>query len=304
MKDEFENLDELQAFLNQQAALQNATSKVEIDNLSPNDMHLILYQTLDKESPLSFREDMNPETIEKIPFVKLSKEFLAIIEQHKELKLTAKGNLPPKICKELYGKKILVEDAIESGLVKLSREADSLVIQNLKIVATLARLIKKRKNKLSLTKLGKKIIDKKLDVELFQRLFTTYSQKFNLGFHDGYPQKARVQFLFGYTLYLLLQYGKKERDFDFYVEKNILAFPHVLEDFSGKWSTPKEQYTFCYKARIFDRFMNYFGFTMINKSKKSVPFNEKWDLKTTEVFQKTFKLNPANFRFIKNKNLA
>ena len=149
MKDEFENIEELQEYLNQQTALHNRTPREETDNLSPNDMVLILYHTFEKQSPIAFKKDLNAKTVAEIPFIKLVKIFLELIQKNKELKLTTRGYIPPKICKELYGKKILTEEHIETGVINLNKETDSIIIQNLKIISTQVGLIKKRKNKLT-----------------------------------------------------------------------------------------------------------------------------------------------------------
>jgi hypothetical protein len=301
MKDEFENIEELQQFLNQQAAIENAKPREQMDNLSSNDMQLILYHTFEKESPLAFKKNLTAETVDKIPFIKLMKVFLDLIHQNKELKLTSLGYIPPKICKELYGKKILTEWAIENGIVNLNKETDSVVLQTLKIISTQAGLIKKRKNKLSLTALGKKIVEKELSVDLFQKVFNTNWQKFNLGFHDGYPHETSIQMTFGYTLYLLLRYGQERRPFDFYVEKNLTAFPQELENFSNSWTSPEKAYFNCYKVRIFERFLKFYGFIELNKRAGSSLSDEKWDIKTTQTFQDSFEIINNNFRFLKNK---
>lgn len=304
MKNEFENIEELQEYLNQQTALQNKTPREEIDNLSPNDMALILYHTFENQSPIAFKKDLSAKTVDKIPFIELIKVFLELIHKNKELKLTARGNIPPKICKELYGKKILTEENIENGVINLNKETDSIIIQNLKIISTQVGLIKKRKNKLSLTSFGKKVLEKKLSVDLFQKTFNINWQKFNLGFHDGYPQKTSIQMTFGYTLYLLLRYGKEKRSFDFYIKKTLAAFPHELENFSNSWNSPEKTYYNCYKTRIFDRFLKFYDFIKIDKRKDSSPFNEKWEIQTTQTFQDSFEIVDNNFRFLKNKNWA
>lgn len=304
MKDEFENIEELQKYLKQQTSLYNMTPREEMDNLSPEDMIHILYHTFENQSPIGFKKDLDPKTVAEIPFIKLVKVFLELIHKNKELKLTASGYIPPKICKELYGKKILTEKHIESGIMNLNRETDSVTIQNLKIVSTQAGLIKKRKNKLSLTSLGKKIVEKNLNIDLFQKVFNANWQKFNLGFHDGYVQETGIQMTFGYTLYLLLRYGKEKRPFDFYVDKTLTAFPHELENFSNHWSSPKEAYYNCYKARIFDRFLTFYDFVKLNERKDSSPLDKKWEIQTTQTFQDSFEIINNNFKFLKNKNLA
>ena len=107
MENEESILKSLQEELNRKIAEHNSTSKSEIDNLSPLDMQQILYNTFGKESPIGFKEIITEETLAKIPFLILFEEYLKVIEQAKELKLTARGNLPRKVCLDLYGKERL-----------------------------------------------------------------------------------------------------------------------------------------------------------------------------------------------------
>jgi len=146
--EEFGSLKELQEALNRRMEAYNASSKVEIDNLSPLDMQQILYNTFGEKSPIGFKENILEQTLNKIPFLNLFEEYLKFIIEAKALKLTTRGNLPRKLCLDLYSRGIIKEDFIESGVVKLSKEADSPVLQNLKIIGNLAGITKKRNNKI------------------------------------------------------------------------------------------------------------------------------------------------------------
>lgn len=73
-------------------------------------------------------ERLTPEEYEQIPLLQLAKYLLNLIKTNKEIKLTATGNLPVKIVKELYGAGFYKEANIESGLINLRIESDSLFI--------------------------------------------------------------------------------------------------------------------------------------------------------------------------------
>jgi hypothetical protein len=299
MKDKPGDLEEFHKFIDAQINLQNNTPNQAIDNLSPNELSVLIYTPFDKTSRISINKKISSEVIESIPFVKLLKEFLILIQQNQPLKLTLKGNLPRKTCQELYNKKILPEDLIERGVRKLNKEADSIVIQNLNIISSLARFTKISKNKMSLSASGKRILAKNQNQVFFQEVFLTYFQKFNLGYHDAYPKDIGIQQATGYTLYLLLKYGETKRPFDFYVDKMIHAFPSFLNEFTPIGLPREKQYEQCYKVRAFDRFLSFFGFTEITKAPNSTLANEEWEIRTTELFQKTFALSPNNIRFLK-----
>lgn len=303
MENEDKLMSALQEALNRKMAEMNSRPLEDIDNLSPIDMHQILYNTFGEESPIAFKEIRSNSILDKIPILNLFEKYLNIIKEAKELKLTTRGNLPRKICFELYGTKIIKEDLIESGIVKLSKEEDSIVLQNLKIIGDLSRLTKKRNNKISLTQKGLKLLTAERRFELLKTIFKTNYEEFNLGYHDGYSQKVGVQRTFGYTLYLLLRYGEERRELNFYAKKNLLAFPFELDNFEERWSNQEDQYENCLGIRIFERFMNYYGLIDYHNERYSRR-EGKTELQTTPLFRAMFELRKNKFRFKKNEHLA
>jgi len=261
-----------------------------LDGLSPNEVHHILYNTFEESCPLQYRPAIPDEVIEQIPFYKLFREYLDRISEAGELKLTAKGNLPRKFCKEMYGLGIIKEEYIESGLVKLNREADSLVLSNLKVIGNLTGITKKRNNKLSLTKKGRELYQPDRQFDLFRDLFETNIFKFNLGYHDGYPQESGVQQVLPFTLYLLLKYGKEQREIEFYVDKNLKAFPRLLMHFGSDWSAPESQFRNCYKIRIFARCLDYYGFVDMETEQIPKQLDDKVMIEATDLFEKVFEI--------------
>ena len=213
----------------------------EMDGLSPDDMFQILYHTLEESSPICLSDSLNGETlIESIPFLKLMFYYLNHIDSVGELKLTAKGNLPRKLVLDLYDQKIIQEELVEKGIIKLNKETDSIFIQNVKIIGLISGLTKKRNGKMSLTAKGRKLL--KEPFKLFELVFLTYAQKFNWGYHDGYFEEGGVQSTFGFLLYLLIQYGQDERESLFYSQKHATAFPMIYEEviLECKYGTPEK----------------------------------------------------------------
>ncbi len=273
-----------------------------IDNLSPIDVSNILNHLFQEGSPVQYARQLHAETLEQVPFFMLFREYLKRIEASKEMKLTAKGNLLRKVCKELYGLGLIKEKMIEQGISTLNKEEDSVVLQNLKIIGNLSGITKKRNNKLSLTKKGEKLIQKGGEVNLFKQLFETNVQKFNLGYHDLYPSKY-LQGTFGYTLYLLIRYGAETRDIKFYSDKVLEAFPQLLNEFmDDDWSTPQNRFTSCYQVRFFDRLLDFYGFVTLEKVKVPERVSRQVKVGTTPLFRSVFEIKPENFQFLKTKH--
>lgn len=304
MHNEEDFLKELNAEMQKIMEEHNAMPMEEMDNLSPNDMQFILYDPFGEESPIGFKKDISNEVLDQIPFFKLVEAYFEMIEEAKELKLTAKGNLQRKVVKELYEKGFIKEDHIETGITKLSKEQDSLTIQNTKIIAELAGLTKKRYNKVSLTKKGIKLRKPENRAELFKTIFLTNCQKFNLGYHDGYAQQVGVQRTFGFTLYLLLQYGKEQNNMKFYTDKYILAFPFDLEFFeSSSYRNAEDQLGNCLSVRVFERFLDFYGLIDFQRAGILVTLDEI-KVQTNDLFDQVFELRPSKFKFRKSKHQA
>jgi len=285
--------------INDSIRIDDTSPNPAIDNLSALDMQKILYETFSTASPVGFKEPIDSHALEKIPFLNLVLAYLERLEKVGEMKLTAKGNLPRKWCLELYDLGFIKESYIERGVISLNREADSLTIQHTKLICDLAGITKKRKNNLSLTTKGKKLLKTLDKSELFQTLFLTNLKDFNFGYYDGYEDNGGVQESFGYTLYLLLRYGNEEKEIDFYVDKNIQAFPDLPIRFRDNWGTPRERYLSCYNIRIFERFLCLYG--LVNYQRENNLSDKKITLKASEIFNQLFEIRKERFSFSKSQ---
>ena len=303
MENEDDMMKALQEELNKKMNEINSSPVEEMDNLSPTDMYHILNFTFEEVSPIGFKKTISNAVLDEIPFLTLFRSYLTVILESKELKLTTRGNLPRKVCLDLYGKGLIKEDPIESGFVKLSKEADSVVLQNLKIFGELTGITKKRNNKISLTKKGMKLFKPDQKEALFKALFITHCKRFNLGYHDGYPQEVGVQKTFGFTLYLLLRYGNEKRKLDFYTKKSLLAFPFELNNFKDSWSTPEKKYHNCYQIRIFRYFLKHYNFVDYNPHNFLLK-EDNSELQITSLFAGVFELRKDKFCFKKNEHQA
>lgn len=299
--DEFERLSkELGEFIK----IKNQQSDPEMDNLSPTDMFQILYHTFDETSPIQILDIIsNEELVEGVPFLKLLLCYLGVINSENEIKLTSKGNLPRKLCFELYDLGIIKEDPIETGITKLNKEGDSLTLQNIKIISQLSGLTKKRVGKVTLTSKGKSILTSPMKV--FEIIFPVYAQKFNWGYHDGYQDNGSVQSTFGFLLYLLIQYGGEEKSTKFYSQKHSKAFPMIFDEVVSfqNYGTPENYYDNLLRVRLFERFLEWFGFVNVRMDGMKYK-DESCFIKTTEVFQKLFTIDNSKFKFSKPNSFA
>ncbi len=275
-------MDSIEKYVLQAINKRNNEPIAEFEGYSPNEMQFILYNTFDPKSPVQILKQ-GDSVYRNIPIFNQVKFLFILIKEQKELKLTNKGFLPTTIVAELYKKGYLKDFFIEKGISKLYKESDVPSINLAKILVELSDLVKKRNNKLSLTKKGIKHVDKN-DL-IFQTIFETFTKKFNWPYFDGYDDEKIGQFGFGFTLILLDKYGNGYRSPEFYADKYLKAL-----DF--KSNNPELEFVNdlkrAYILRTFERFLDYFGFTEYNSDEK----NPK--VKKSQLFNELIKIQPHN----------
>lgn len=253
---------EIQKFINEY----NNKSDDFFSGLSPFELHQMIYYPFEEKCPIVIRESIDDAILNQIPFFRLCETFLKLLERDVFVKLTPLGALPKKVIVELYNYKYITVPIIESGFSKLTREHDSIAIQNTRYVCELSGLIKKRDGKLSLTKKGKRFINNRN--AFFKLVFTTFSTRFNWSFNDGFVDQPIAQHGNLYTLFLLLQYGKHPRLTRFYADKYVFVFKDFIKFFNDfEYKTAEKQLLRCYEIRSFERFTNWFGLTITCEKK-------------------------------------
>jgi hypothetical protein len=235
--------------------------------LTPTEVHYLLYDTFGEKSPLQFRNDLDDTTLDQISLFRIAEEFLKIIQRDSQIKLTPLGALPKKVMVELYDKKILLDEHIESGLIKLWREQDCISITSARMTAELAGFVRKANGKVVLTKKGEKLLQPENRINLFKQFFQTFTEKFNWGFNDLYPKEPIGQLGWAFSVYMLYRFGNQTYTSDYYAYMYLTAFPTYISFFEHTYSTPERQFISCYCTRTFDRFLLWFGFVTVNRKK-------------------------------------
>ncbi len=249
----------------------------EFEGLSPQQMQQLFQDFLGPGSIVKLRGDVPAEVLQELPLIYFIRQFLDRLAE-KEIKLTAKGNLPGKLVKDFYATGRLPDYAIEAGITKLKGEDDYAPAQVVKYLPDLLGWSKKRHGKLSLTQKGKKA--RALPAgDFFEQVFRAHFRHFNLGWADGYPEASDVQHAFPYVAYLLLILGRDTRESEEYSRRLRQALPMVDTHFGGY---KLEQVVF---IRLFLRFLAYYGFVKVEGRWKSATVS------ATERFYEVFHLD-------------
>lgn len=270
--------------------LRNNTPVDDFLGLSPTEIHHLLYDTFGDKSPVQFRADIDENTLDQIPLFRIVEDYLKIIQRDKHIKLTTLGALPKKVMVELYDKRFLLDEHIESGITKLWKEDECIAIRSARLTAELAGLVKKASSKLTLTKTATKLLETDNRLQIFRQFFQAFTNKFLWSFNDGYPEQPTGQLGWAFSVIMLDKYGEQPQSVDFYADKYLRAFPKFITFFRPDYSTPERQFFRCYGVRTFDRFFLWFGLVTVDKQKIFLDLdNDKF--KRTDLVKSIFKIN-------------
>ena len=260
------------------------------EGLSPNQMHYLLRDTFNENSPIQLNNKIDESTLDQIPIFRIAEEYLKIIQREKQIKLTPLGALQKKVICELYDKRFVLDDMIEKGITKVGREEDVVAIRSVRYTLEIAGLVKKRENKLSLTQKAIKILWTNDRQQLFKLFFQTFTEKFAWCCNDDYTDEPVGQFGWAFSIILLNKFGSKLETIEFYAQKYSQAFPSLLRCFKPEYyTTPEQRFASCYGVRTFERFLLWFGLVVADKEDKAFfRADNKYEL--TEILNKIFKI--------------
>lgn len=273
-------MDNIERHIHEIMEKKNNTALTVFEGYSPFEMQFVLYDFFNPKCVVQIKKLQEAEYLE-IPIFNQIKFLLNLIKEKGELKLTKKGFLPVKVVASIYEQKYLTDFFVENGISKLYKEKDVPVVHIAKILLELSSLVKKRKDKLSLTKKGLKALES--NHMLFESIFKTYITHFNWGYFDYFSDDQIGQLGFGFSLILLSKHGKNLRDASFYSKKYFKAFKFEKEQSELSFV---DSLSSCYKVRTFKHFLHYFGLVFYEASRGF----EISHVKKTKLFDKLIEL--------------
>ena len=208
----------------------------------------MLYRPLEENCPVRLRT-LTDSQIGQIPFIRQVVHLLNLLSDG-ELKLTAKGYIPPKIVEELY---LMGERSWCSDWFKQKSEPKIEEIRVLRVVLKECGLIKTRLGKMSITAKGKRLLADKN--ELMRAVMLFLLRDYNTGWLDLYDDMEVGNVGRLYSLWLLHRYGDVWRHIDFYTGEYSKAFPLM-------YSYP------AYGFRVFNRLFHLIGVCKVNETEE------------------------------------
>lgn len=205
----------------------------------------MFYRPLEEDCPVRLQKQTDSQ-IEQIPLMRQVLHLMSFLSAS-ELKLTAKGYIPPKIVEELY---LMGERSWNSDWFKQKSEPKTEEVQVLRVVLKECGLIKTRLSKMSLTAKGKRLLADKN--ELMRTVMLFLLRDYNTGWLDLYEDMEVGNVGRLYSLWLLHRYGAEWRHTDFYTGEYAKAYP-MLNDYRA------------YGFRVFNRLFHLIGLCKVNE---------------------------------------
>lgn len=262
------NLDVINRHLGEIMHAQNAAPKPDFNGFSSEQMHQMLNRPLEVGCPVQLRR-LTDEQMEQIPVMRQALHLMKVLSG-KELKLTAQGNIPPKIVAELYE---LGSHSWNSDWYKQKSEPKIEEVQVLRLTLKECGLIKTRLGKMSLTAKGKQLLAD--HNELMRTMILFLFRDYNTGWLDLYEDNDVGNIGRLYSLWLLHHYGEEWRNTWFYADEYSKAFPILFVEHA-------------YEYRVFNRLFRFIGLCEINESDEFKGLNWGQATRKTEILNLMF----------------
>lgn len=215
------------------------------NGFTPDQMYRMLYMPFEQGCPVQLRS-LTDEQIEQVPFMRQVLYLMGLLSSG-ELKLTAKGYIPPKIVEDLYE---MGEHSWNTDWFKQKSEPKTEEIQVLRVVLKECGLIKTRTGKMSLTAKGKNLLANRN--ELMRTVMLFLLRDYNTGWLDLNEDMEAENVGRLYSLWLLKKYGGEWRHTDLYTAEYAKAFP-MINDYRA------------YGYRVFNRLFRLIGLCKVNE---------------------------------------
>jgi len=239
----------------------------------------------DPASPITLRPPRDVSILLDCPFLCIVELLLQAVAKEGGLKLTQRGYLPPKLCREIYARRHITDWFIDEGITKITTEGNLISVHTARLIIGIAGLVKKQKNTLSLTRKGQALLGPEKRFELFRAVFYTYTVHFNWAYNDMFTDLPVGQSGFAFTLMLLKGYGSEWREARFYADifRTTVSPADDLFEEEEDPEEKKEKFIRCYCLRSFERFTNWFGLTEFSR-KEAINYAYQNSIRKTPLF--------------------
>ncbi len=285
----FKNQDEMQSFADDMMDKYNREPDEDFLGLSSEQTHRLLHFPIEQnEDIVQINKKLPPKFFEKAPIVHGTLFFLSELAKVEPLKATAKGNLPLKFARLLFDE---IDNSKFKEWISFRSEENSRTVLTLRHVLRMAGWIRKEKKKFRLTRKGHGVLAGGFSEQDFFHLLQIYTQKYNWGFNDLYPEFWIIQGGWLFSLFILKKKAKTFTEDVVISRAFIKAFPEIVLEVDATYVSNFEYITRCYSSRLLENFCEYFGFVQTRRKKKERSFSGRLFVKTSPFFDQYFNWN-------------
>lgn len=267
---EFASWEEANEALAAQLEAANRRPLDDFQGLSPEQMYRVFYHPFDAPELVGFGEDL--EDRPEAPVVTLFAVVAEAAAEEPGIRLTPKGNLPRAVV--AAAREALPERDVPGrrriGTVRNEEDLDEL--HAARLTAGFARLTRKHKGRLKLTRAARDLLGAGDWGGLYRRLLQAYCREFNWAYRDGHPELPLIQEAAVFSLYLFHRFGDEWRSQAFYEEAFLRAFPDLVRELpadDAPWiGSPEEQVGRAWTLRTVHRFGHFFGLLEVRAAPK------------------------------------
>jgi hypothetical protein len=237
-----------------------------LPKLHKNTITILFQDPLGPLSPLRLNENLKTEELPELPFLKLAVALLDVIHEAQALTLTQKGNLQRKTIHQLYDLRCYPYDFVDDGSMKLWKETDFFPLHLARVLCELAKLVNKRKNKLSLSKQGQAL--RQNPAQLYLKLLKTYILQYNWAYPEAWGYGVEQTGREGWALifYELMRHGEQEISDEYYGKLYTALFPSLLDLYPYSEYNPTENMLLSdFERRFIHWFGGFFGLIEITR---------------------------------------
>ncbi len=207
---EFGSLEEAQEYVSKAMEEYNRRPQQEMGGLSPVQVRrLLLSEWRDERGAIFLNTALSTADLESAMIFAHARTFLAAVHQSNGVKATSKGNLNRKFVEEMVNAMDwpagFVDDLWKYN--KVLNELDVGPVHVLRLVLTMAGLLRRTKGIFKTTNRGKELLKEERAGELYGLLFSTYFRKLNLSYMSFGPEAPAVQHTIAFSLYMLSKHA-------------------------------------------------------------------------------------------------
>ena len=201
------------------------------------------------------------------------------------VRATARGYLPPALCEAIAADTYVrcatlpfdAGSARQWGEARGARTRSAPVRSEARFrslhvarqTAVAAGLVRRQRGHFCLTRKGRGLYTRHGMAGVYPALLRGFATRIEWAALDRQPRLPILQASVGFSLLLLVRFGHVARPATFYAERWLRAFPGIEDVFvweaprqggtHGRLEGPAERFAQCYRSRVLEHFMAYFG---------------------------------------------